>query len=110
MLFRSVSQSRYSSPRYVGSYKCQIGIGEITATATSEGGTGTSTLGQISGKGIGSDNGHVKIHTDEFGILMGIHYIVPQQQYNNDQVDLFATKLVRNDFYQPSLTPLVCNQ
>ena len=37
---------------------------------------------------------------------MGVHYIIPEQSYNSDQVDPMITKLTRNDMYQPEFDAL----
>ena len=53
----------YCSVRYLGSYDSTINIGEVTASAAGETGTGSkSVLGQLAGKGISSEerNGVIK--------------------------------------------------
>ena len=118
MLFRSVSQSRYCSFRYLGSYDSSINIGEVTASAAGETGSGSkSVLGQLAGKGIsqGERNGIIKAHFNEPGIVMGIHHIQPYSEYDSNRLDDFNKKLSRNDFYMPSydnlgLQPLLRGQ
>lgn len=91
----------------IGSLKGNIQIGEVTSTAAGMNDTGRkSDLGQIAGKGVGSGNGHIKFHSKEAGILMGIHYIKPDLCYNSDRVDPFNRKFFRSDFHQRALDAL----
>lgn len=108
----------YCSVRYLGSYDSTINIGEVTASAAGETGTGSkSVLGQLAGKGIssGERNGIIKAHFNEPGIVMGIHHIQPYSEYDSNRLDDFNKKLSRNDFYMPSydnlgLQPLLRGQ
>ena len=108
----------YCSVRYLGSYDSTINIGEITASAAGETGTGSkSVLGQLAGKGISQSerNGVIKAHFNEPGIVMGIHHIQPYSEYDSNRLDDFNKKLSRNDYYMPSydnlgLQPLLRGQ
>lgn len=108
----------YCSVRYLGSYDSTINIGEVTASAAGETGTGSkSVLGQLAGKGISSDerNGVIKAHFNEPGIVMGIHQIQPYSEYDSNRLDDFNKKINRNDYYMPSydnlgLQPLLRGQ
>ena len=108
----------YCSVRYLGSYDSTINIGEVTASAAGETGTGSkSVLGQLAGKGIssGERNGIIKANFNEPGIVMGIHHIQPYSEYDSNRLDDFNKKLNRNDFYMPSydnlgLQPLLRGQ
>ena len=58
----------YCSVRFLGSYDSTINIGEVTASAAGETGTGSkSVLGQLAGEGIssGERNGIIKAHFTE---------------------------------------------
>ena len=91
----------------IGSLKGNIQIGEVTSTAAGMNDNGrNSDLGQIAGKGVGSGNGHIKFHSKEAGIMMGIHYIMPDLCYNSDRVDPFNRKFYRSDFHQRALDAL----
>lgn len=108
----------YCSVRYLGSYDSTINIGEVTASAAGETGTGSkSVLGQLAGKGISQSelNGVIKAHFTEPGIVMGIHHIQPYSEYDSNRLDDFNKKLSRNDYYMPSydnlgLQPLLRGQ
>ena len=92
----------YCSVRYLGSYDSTINIGEVTASAAGETGTGSkSVLGQLAGKGISQSerNGVIKANFSEPGIVMGIHHIQPYSEYDSNRLDDFNKKLNRNDFY-----------
>ena len=104
--------------RYLGSYDSTINIGEVTASAAGETGTGSkSVLGQLAGKGIsqGERNGIIKAHFNEPGIVMGIHHIQPYSEYDSNRLDDFNKKLNRNDYYMAAydnlgLQPLLNGQ
>ena len=108
----------YCSVRYLGSYDSTINIGEVTASAAGETGTGSkSVLGQLAGKGISQSerNGVIKGSFNEPGIVMGIHHIQPYSEYDCNRLDDFNKKLNRNDYYMPSydnlgLQPLLRGQ
>ena len=95
----------YCSVRYLGSYDSTINIGEVTASAAGETGTGSkSVLGQLAGKGIasGERNGVIKGNFNEPGIVMGIHHIQPYSEYDSNRLDDFNKKVNRNDYYMPA--------
>ena len=92
----------YCACRYLGSFDSSIDVGEVVATAASS----TNKLGQVAGRGVGAGNGHIKFNCDEDGIIMGMHYIRPQIQYNSDALNPFNRKLNRSDFYMPEFDAL----
>lgn len=92
----------YCSARYLGSYDSTINIGEVTASAAGETGSGSkSVLGQLAGKGISQHefNGVIKTDFKEPGIVMGVHHIQPYSEYDSNRLDDFNKKLNRNDYY-----------
>lgn len=101
-----VDSCQYCNTQFIGSYDSRIEIGEVTATASGDNGGAQSTLGQIAGKGIGSGSGFMKFHAKEHGIIMGIHYIMPDTDYNADNLDLFITKFKKEDFFMPEYDAL----
>lgn len=98
-------------PRYLGSFANTVSINEVVATsAGSDGdasGESTSVLGQLAGKGY-SERGDKVFETSfsEDGIIMGIHYIMPRNNYDSFRIDRFNTKLSRFDYFYPQFDGL----
>lgn len=103
-----VSKCDACSTRFLGSLDSQLQIGEVLATAAGSTGSGTTSVpGQISGRGVSSGNGRtIKFKADADGIVMGVHYFIPQSEYNSDGVDDFNQKLTRYDYYRPEFDNL----
>lgn len=106
-----VSVSEPDVPRYLGTHSSNISINEIVATSAGEanfdGGSSSSVLGELAGKGFQSSDGFV--FEDEFnedGIIMGIHYIMPRNNYDSYRINRFNTKLSRFDYYYPQFDGL----
>lgn len=91
----------YCSCRYLGSFQSNVNIGEVTATANGTAGDSSNVLGQIAGKGISSSstNRPISGQFNEHGIVMGIHYVIPQAEYDSNRIDRFNTKSSRADYY-----------
>lgn len=99
----------YCSSRYLGSYDNFIDIGEVLATAAGADGSGsTSSVGEIYGRGVGSGkmNRPIKTEFKEHGIVMGLYSCTPSAAYDSMRIDLFNTKLTRQDYYQPEFDSL----
>lgn len=90
-------------PIYLGSFSNDVSISDIVATSAGSDGESnpeTSVLGQIAGKGYG--NGSSKVFEREFkedGIVMGIHYIMPRNNYDSYRINKFNTKVSRFDYF-----------
>lgn len=103
----NVPDSRKPMAFFIGGFDNSISIGEVIATAAGSTGASQSVVGQVTGKGIGSLNSHpISFDTKEHGIIMCIHSIVPQPDYNAFFVDRFNTKLSREDYFQPEFQDL----
>lgn len=102
-----VPESRKPMAHFIGGFDNAISIGEVIATASGVAGQSSSVVGQVTGKGIGSLNSHsIEFTSKEHGIIMCIHSIVPQPDYNAIFVDSFNTKLNREDYFQPEFQDL----
>lgn len=103
----NVPESRKSMSHFIGGFDNTISIGEVIATASGQAGPSYSVVGQVTGKGIGSLNSHpIEFDVKEHGIVMCIHSVVPQPDYNSFFVDSFNTKLNREDYFQPEYQDL----
>lgn len=99
-------------PRYLGSYSSTVSISDVTATSAGNDGDtsdlSSSVLGQIAGKGYNSD-GKDTIFSREFdkdGIVMGVHYIMPRNNYDSSRINRFNLKLSRFDYFYPQFDGL----
>ena len=103
----NVPESRKNMAHFIGGFDNTISIGEVIATANGQVGQSSSVVGQVTGKGIGSLNSHsIDFDVKEHGIIMCIHSVVPQPDYNAFFVDSFNTKLSRVDYFQPEFQDL----
>lgn len=99
-------------PVYLGSFNGNIQISDVTATsdgqATEDGQTSTSILGQLAGK-VRQEDGDGNIFTKEFhddGIVIGVHYIMPRNNYDSYRLNKWNTKVSRFDYYFPQFDGL----
>lgn len=98
-------------PEYLGSYSSNVSISDVTATSAGSDGesnASTSILGQLAGKGYNGDGkGEVFSRTfDCDGIIMGIHYIMPRNNYDSNRIDRRNTKVSRWDYFYPQFDGL----
>ena len=109
-----------NSCQFLGSFDSNIQIGDVVATAAGRAQVDNyqdeqySMLGQIAGRGISSGhlNQPINFQAKEHGIVIGVHYVIPQSEYNSNFLDPFNRKFAANDFYVPEydslgLQPLV---
>ena len=104
------------TPRYLGSYESSLDISEVTASTAYDGGTPETSHypGEVGGKGTSTNqkNGVIKFKAEDFGVIMGVHYIVPDAEYQMNRYNRHCCKLSRSDFFNPAfdrlgLQPLV---
>lgn len=98
-------------PRYLGSFRSDVSISDVTATsAGSDGDTdneSTTVLGQLAGKGYGQNSD--KVFEESFGedgIVMGVQYIMPRNNYDAYRINRFNTKISRWDYFYPEFDGL----
>ena len=93
------------TPRYLGSYDSSLDISEVTATSAYEGQNSETSnyLGEVGGKGTSANqkNGVIKFKAEDFGVIMGVHYIVPDAEYQMNRYNRHCCKLSRSDFFNP---------
>lgn len=106
--FGIAEQDSIHSVRYLGSYRSDLEVGEVTATSNYEGSSNSNFLGEVAGKGTSRNqrNGVIKFHSDGYGIVMGIHYVKPDAEYTGNRLDPFVTMLNRSQFYCPEFDNL----
>lgn len=100
------------TPKYLGSYSTNIQISDVMATATGSDGEGseegTSYLGEIAGKGLNtSDNNNIfEREFDCDGIVIGMHYVMPRNNYDSYRISRMNTKVSRWDYFYPQFDGL----
>ena len=88
-------------PDFIGSVDNEIQITEITSQADTAASADESNLGEIAGRGYGASNNKVfHFHSDDYGILMLLHAIVPENTYSSFGFDFGNTMVYYNDFFQ----------
>lgn len=98
-------------PQYLGSFNNSVSISDVVATGAGSDGEGvnasTSVLGEIAGKGYGNTSNKVFERTfDEDGIVIGMHYIMPRNNYDSYRTNKFNTKVSRFDYFYPQFDGL----
>lgn len=98
------------TPRFLGSYDSSLDISEVTASTAYDGGTPETSnyLGEVGGKGtsVNQKNGVIKFKAEDFGVIMGVHYIVPDAEYQMNRYNRHCCKLSRSDFFIPAFDKL----
>lgn len=94
-------KSRYIEDMYVdflGSEQSVINFNSVAATNTSD----RNELGELGSNGVSSADGKVfKYHSHDFGVIIGMTYILPESEYEAYMVDYFNTTSESWDFYKP---------
>lgn len=95
---------RLDRPEYIGGSSTPIIISEVLQTSSSD---STSPQGNMSGHGITIDRGFVaKYRVKEFGLIMGLAYIVPRPTYGSQGINRQWLRRDRFDFYFPEFAHL----
>lgn len=94
--------------KFIGAIDAPITIADVTTTsdtydASSEIG---AIPGTLYGNGWSNSQGVIDFTAKEHGIIMGIFSILPECDYQSDQIDAFNTKLKREDFFVPEYADL----
>lgn len=102
-----IDDSLKDTPVYLGTHASQINISEVVGTAAGSSDNNESYLGQIGGRGIGSDASHVfSKQFDEDGVVIGMHYFAPYNNYGTSRISKMNTHLNRWDMPIPDFDNL----
>lgn len=99
-------------PSYLGSFSTTVNISDVTATSAGNDGDSdnlsTSLLGEIAGKGYNTSgkDGVFSRNFDYDGIVIGVHYVMPRNNYDSGRISKFNTKLSRFDYFYPAFDGL----
>lgn len=94
--------------KFIGAIDAPVTIGDVTTTSDTYNETDSSGAipGTLYGNGWSQSNGNIDFTAKEHGIIMGIFSILPECDYQSDQIDAFNTKLKREDFFVPEFADL----
>lgn len=94
--------------KFIGAIDAPITIGDVTTTSDTydESSSQGAIPGTIYGNGWSQSKGIIDFTSKEHGIIMGIFSILPECDYQSDQIDAFNTKLKREDFFVPEFADL----
>lgn len=89
-------------PDFIGSVDNEIMVKEITSQAnTLDASQGQNNLGEIRGRGYGaSDNRTFKFYSDDYGVLLLLHTIVPENTYSSYGLEKGNMMIYYSDFFQ----------
>lgn len=94
--------------KFIGAIDAPVTIGDVTTTSdTYDESTNQGAIpGTLYGNGWSQSKGVIDFTAKEHGIIMGIFSILPECDYQSDQIDAFNTKLKREDFFVPEFADL----
>lgn len=94
--------------KFIGAIDAPVTIGDVTTTSDTYNETDNSGAipGTLYGNGWSQSSGNIDFTAKEHGIIMGIFSILPECDYQSDQIDAFNTKLKREDFFVPEFADL----
>ena len=94
--------------KFIGAIDAPVTIGDVTTTSDTynEADNSGAIPGTLYGNGWSQSKGVIDFTSKEHGIIMGIFSILPECDYQSDQIDAFNTKLKREDFFVPEFADL----
>lgn len=94
--------------KFIGAIDAPVTIGDVTTTSDTydESSQIGAIPGTLYGNGWSQSKGTIDFTAKEHGIIMGIFSILPECDYQSDQIDAFNTKLKREDFFVPEFADL----
>ena len=94
--------------KFIGAIDAPVTIGDVTTTSDTynEADNSGAIPGTLYGNGWSQSKGIIDFTAKEHGIIMGIFSILPECDYQSDQIDAFNTKLKREDFFVPEFADL----
>lgn len=95
---------RLDRPEYIGGSKSPVIISEVLQTSASD---SVSPQGNQAGHGMSIDRNYVgKYRVKEYGLIMGLAYIVPEGSYSSQGINRQWLRRDRFDFYWPEFAHL----
>lgn len=101
---------------FIGSFVSDTQISRVDATAAGTDGSGTSQLGDFTGRGVLGGNGHFHFENrkNDFGMLFVISHLIPDDDYYQG-VKPHVNRVAFHDFFNPDfenigLAPIPYNE
>lgn len=94
--------------KFIGAIDAPVTIGDVTTTSDTydESSNSGAIPGTLYGNGWSQSKGSIDFTSKEHGIIMGIFSILPECDYQSDQLNPFNTKLKREDYFVPEFADL----
>lgn len=98
----------HDKPMYLGSYSTNVTIDDVVAQAAGTAGDSSSILGELAGRVKQSDgkNEVFERSFDDDGVVIGVHYVMPRNNYDSCRLNKFNTKISRFDYFYPQFDGL----
>lgn len=98
----------HDKPMYLGSYSTNVTIDDVVAQAAGTAGDASSILGELAGRVKQSDgkNEVFERSFDDDGVVIGVHYVMPRNNYDSCRLNKFNTKISRFDYFYPQFDGL----
>lgn len=89
--------------QFIGAEHNSIDFNSVAATSDA----GSSNVGELAANGVGTHVGRsFEFHSHDFGIILGIYYVLPESEYESFMIDPMNHKSETNDFYKPDFMNL----
>lgn len=99
-------KSRYMEDLYadfLGANDAPIDFNSVAATAQSA----DVNVGELASNGVATHGGRAfKYHSHDFGIILGLLYVLPETEYESYMVEPMNTKLESFDYFKPDFQNL----
>lgn len=95
-------------PFYLGSYSSNVSIDDVVAQAAGTAGDASSILGELAGR-VKQSDGKNEVFERSFnkdGVVIGVHYVMPRNNYDSYRLNKWNTKISRFDYFYPQFDGL----
>lgn len=105
----------HDKPMYLGSYSTNVTIDDVVAQAAGTAGDSSSILGELAGR-VKQSDGKNEVFERSFsddGVVIGVHYVMPRNNYDSSRLNKWNTKVSRFDYFYPQFDglgyqPILC--
>lgn len=105
----------HDTPQYLGSFSSNVSIDDVVAQAAGTAGDSSSILGELAGR-VKQSDGKNEVFERSFsddGVVIGVHYVMPRNNYDSSRLNKWNTKVSRFDYFYPQFDglgyqPILC--
>lgn len=98
--------SRYIEDEYtkfINAFNQTIDFNAVATTAEGN----ERNVGELASNGVSTYGGNAfRYHSHDFGVIIGIQYILPEAEYEAYGLDMMVTKSISSDFFKPDFQNL----